>query len=174
MTGKRLLTGLLLAFVIASIGVLLFRVPPRGAEPGSATAAPGAAPASATVFGGAREAVESPRAADRVVAYYFHGRFRCASCREIERLSAKAIREGFPEEIRSGRLAFRAVDVDRPENRHFVEEYRLSSQSLVIVAYRGDRRVRWDTLEKVWTLLGSETEFLSYVRSGISAYLTGA
>lgn len=154
------LTVALLAFVIASVGFLVAKEskrPPAAASPPRGTAV-----------------VERPGPGPVVVAYYFHGRFRCASCREIERLSAKAIREGFPEEIRSGRLAFRAVDVDRPENRHFVEEYRLSSQSLVIVAYRGDRRVRWDTLEKVWTLLGSETEFLSYVRSGISAYLTGA
>jgi len=48
------------------------------------------------------------------------------------------------------------------------------SQSLVIVEYLDGRQVRWKNLEKVWTLLGSEKEFLPYVQEGVSSYLKGA
>jgi hypothetical protein len=160
MNGKKLLTGILLLVVIASLGVLVYK------EFGRGTAA--VLPEPSTRAG------ESPGPETRVVAYYFHGRVRCVSCVKIESLSGKAIRERFPEELRTGRLAFREVNIDDPENRHFIDDYGLSSQSLVVVEYRDGRQVRWRNLEKVWVLLGSEKEFLPYVQEGVSSYLKGA
>lgn len=113
----------------------------------------------------------SPEGNRKVVAYYFHGRVRCVSCVKIESLSGKAIRERFPEELRTGRLAFREVNVEEPGNRHFIDDYRLTSQSLVIVEYRDGRQVRWRNLEKVWTLLNSEREFIPYVQGKVSDFL---
>jgi hypothetical protein len=48
------------------------------------------------------------------------------------------------------------------------------SQSLVVVEYRDGQQVRWRNLEKVWVLLGSEREFLPYVRERVSDFLKGA
>lgn len=157
MSGRKLVTGFLLAFVAASVGVLLYKESRRGpqvaARPsGPAVAAPGPG----------------------IVAYYFHSRVRCASCVKIGSLSGEAIRERFPEELRTGLLAFREVNIDDPENRHFIDDFGLSSQSLVIVEYRDGRRVRWKNLEKVWTLLESEKEFFRYVQEGVSSYLKGS
>ncbi len=45
---------------------------------------------------------------------------------------------------------------------------------LVFVEFRDGRQVRWKNLEKVWTLLGSEKEFLPYVQEGVASYLKGA
>ena len=157
MSGKKLLTGFLLVFVMASVGFLLVKEARRGSQAvsrpsGKAVAAQGVS----------------------VAAYYFHGRVRCVSCVKIGNLSGKAIRERFPEELRTGRLAFREVNIDDPANRHFIDDYGLSSQSLVIVEYRDGRQVRWKNLEKIWTLLDSEKEFLPYVQEGVSSYLKGA
>ncbi|MDD5763013.1 MAG: nitrophenyl compound nitroreductase subunit ArsF family protein [bacterium] len=157
MSGKKLLAGFLLVFVVASVGFLLFKESRRGSQVAARPSGPAVA-------------VSGPG----VVAYYFHGRVRCASCVKIGNLSGKAIRERFPEEIRKGLVAFREVNIDDPENRHFVDDYGLSSQSLVIVEYRDGRQVRWKNLEKVWTLLDSEKEFLPYVQEGVSSYLKGA
>jgi hypothetical protein len=173
MDGKRLVKGFLLVFVVASLGVLLFRERDRRPEAGYATAGSSGASPAVAVPDGAFRPGESPGQGTRVVAYYFHGKFRCASCLRIESLSGKAIREGFPEELRSGRLAFRDVNVEEPGNRRFIDEYRLVSQSLVIVEFRDGRRVRWKTLEKVWTLLGKEKEFFRYVRDSVASYLGG-
>jgi hypothetical protein len=160
MNGKKLLTGILLLVVVASLGVLVYKEFGRG--PAAVLPEP------------STRAGESPGPGTRVVAYYFHGRVRCVSCVKIEKLSGKAILERFPEELRTGRLAFREVNIDEPENRHFIDDFRLSSQSLVIVEYRDGRQVRWMNLEKVWTLLDSEKEFFPYVQDGVSSYLKGA
>jgi hypothetical protein len=156
-SGKKLVTGVLLAFVAASVGFLLVKESRRGVRVAPRPSGPAAA-----VSG------------QGVVAYYFHGRVRCASCVKVGSLSGKAIRDRFPEELRTGLLAFREVNIDEPENRHFIDDYGLSGQSLVIVEYRDGRQLRWKNLEKVWTLLDSEKEFLPYVQEGVSSYLKGA
>lgn len=169
---KAVATFGLLAFVIGSVVFLVAKesrrspaVAASSSEPGGRSQVPGDG------MGGAPAEVAQGR---KVVAYYFHGNFRCVSCVKIETLSRKAVTEGFPEEIRSGRLEFREVNVDEPQNRHFTEDYQLSSQSLVIVDIRAGRQARWQNLEKVWTLLDSEREFISYVRDGVSGFLRNA
>lgn len=173
MKAKSLFTVAMLAFVTIAVGFLVvkeIRTPEGIASPlgrgskadSGSNGAPPIPDASST---------EGNR---KVVAYYFHGRVRCVSCVKIESLSGKAIRERFPEELRTGRLAFREVNVEEPGNRHFIDDYRLTSQSLVIVEYRDGRQVRWKNFEKVWILLGSEKEFLPYVQEGVSSYLKGA
>jgi len=174
MSGKKLVTGILLLLVVASIVVLLYKEFGRGSVAGSSPALLKGASTTAVLPETSTRPGESPGPGTRVVAYYFHGRVRCVSCVKIENLSGKAIRERFPEELRTGLLAFRDVNIDEPENRHFIDDYGLSSQSLVIVEYRDGRQVRWMNLEKVWTLLDSEQEFFPYVQEGVSFYLKGA
>ena len=174
MKGKKLLTGFLLVFVVASIGYLLVMESRRGSLAGSSPSGEAVAASEGSVPVPERRADNLIGPGKRVVAYYFHARVRCASCMKIESLSGKVIRERFPGELRTGLLAFREVNVEEPGNRHFIDDYRLTSQSLVIVEYRDGRQVRWKNLEKVWTLLGSEKAFFPYVQEGVSSYLKGA
>jgi hypothetical protein len=167
---KSLVTVALLVFVVVAVGFLIVKKT-RTSEGIASPLGTGLKADS-----GSKEAplipdASSPEGNRKVVAYYFHGRVRCVSCVKIESLSGKVIRERFPEEFRTGRLAFREVNVEDPGNRHFIDDYRLTSQSLVIVGYRDGRQVRWKNLEKVWTLLNSEREFIPYVQGGVSDFL---
>ena len=127
MNGKKLLTGILLLLVVASIVVLLYKEFGRGSVAGSAPALAKGASTTAVFTETSTRVGESPGPGTRVVAYYFHGRVRCGSCVKIEKLSGRAIRERFPEDLRTGHLAFMEVNIDEPENRHFIDDYRLSS-----------------------------------------------
>ena len=173
MNGKKLLAGFLLLFVIASVGFLLVRESRRGSPVGSSPSGEAVASSERSKQDPESRGENLHGSGKRVVAYYFHVRVRCASCMKIESLSGKVLRDRFPEDLRTGRLAFREVNVDDPANRHFIDDYGLSSQSLVIVEYRDGRQVRWKNLEKVWTLLGAEKEFIPYVQEGVSSYLKG-
>lgn len=173
MKTKSLVTVSLLVFVVVAVGLLVvkeIRTSEGIASPLGPGLKVGTEPKGAPPIPDA----SSPEGNRKVVAYYFHGRVRCVSCVKIEKLSRKAITEGFPKELKNDRLAFREVNVEESGNRHFIDDYRLVSQSLVIVEYRDGRQVRWKNLEKVWTLLGSEKEFLPYVKEGVSSYLRGA
>jgi hypothetical protein len=164
MNGKKLLTGLLLLFVVAGVGFLLFNESGRGPEAGSGPALSLGASTTAVLPEASMRLGESPGPGTRVVAYYFHGRVRCVSCVRIESLSGKAIRERFPGELRSGLLSFgskRRKRQEPPLHRQLPP----NRQSLVIVEFR-DGHSRWKNLEKVWI---ADSERFPYVRKGVSS-----
>ena len=130
---------------------------------------PGAIPTAT----GAR-AKTQPNMPDRtVVAYYFHGNFRCPTCRKIEALSREAVQSGFPEDLRAGRLVWHVINVEEPGNEHFIQDYQLFSKALVLVAKEGSKQTRWKNLQEVWTLVGNKEAFIKYVQAEIRAYLGG-
>jgi hypothetical protein len=104
-------------------------------------------------------------------ATYFHGSFRCATCQQIETLSAKAINNNFANELKTGSLVWGTVNVDEPDNRHFVKDYQLYTRSLIITEIRDEKEVRWKNLEKVWGLVRNEEEFNRYVSSEIRSWM---
>jgi hypothetical protein len=106
-----------------------------------------------------------------VVAYYFHGDFRCRTCLAIERQAHETITADFADELASGRLTWRALNVEQPGNEHFVEDFKLVTRSLVLVSYRDGRVQRFQNLDKVWQLVRDEELFSQYVRESTRAFL---
>ena len=107
-----------------------------------------------------------------VVAYYFHGSFRCRTCLAIERQARETIATGFPDELASGELRWRALNVEEPGNEHFVEDFKLVTRSLVLVSYQDGKVLRFQTLDKVWQLVRDEELFSEYVREATRTFLT--
>jgi len=110
---------------------------------------------------------------DRVVVYYFHAMVRCPSCITIENYTREAIETGFPDALRDGRLQWRVVNVEEPGNSHFIRDYQLYTQSVVVVEMKGGKQTRWKNLEQVWNLLGDKAAFIGYVQKEVGAYLKG-
>ena len=102
---------------------------------------------------------------------YFTTDVRCDSCRRIEALSQRAVLEGFPDEIAAGRVVFRVINTDLPENAHFVDRYAITNKIVVVSHQQGGDEVGWKGLQDVWLHLDEPDEFLPYVREPIRAYL---
>jgi len=113
----------------------------------------------------------SDSVADGVVAMYFHGNARCATCRKIEAYADEAIAQGFVDELESGRLTWRVVNIDESANRHFIEDFQLVTRSVVLVEYRNGKVLRWENLDKVWQLVRSKDKFVSYVEGETREFL---
>ena len=111
------------------------------------------------------------KAAKTLIAYYFHGNFRCDNCRKIEQYSREAIEKYFVEELKTKKLTFTIINTDLSENKHFIEDYQLYTRSLVIAEYKDGKQVRWKNLAKVWVYLNDKDAFYEYVRSEIRDYL---
>lgn len=118
-------------------------------------------------------AEESPAAAvsDGVVAFYFHGNTRCATCKKIEAYADEAIHQGFVQALDTSALTWRVVNIEEPENRHFVEDFQLVTRSVVLAEYRDGNLVRWENLEKVWQLVRDKDGFTSYVQDETREFL---
>ncbi len=166
MKPKSLVRAVLLVFVFCSLAYLAVKesrrwpAPDRAAAQDQQSASSAASPTAAT----------KPQP-NKLVAYYFHTTYRCPTCRRIEAYSKQAIESGFARELADGRIEFRLVNVEIPENRHYVQEYNLFTKSLVLVRIKNGKQVEWTNLERVWELNGDHSAFLRYVQQGIRDYL---
>jgi hypothetical protein len=154
MNPKKVISAVLLAFVVASVAYLVTGY--AGRAPAEAPEAPG----------------EDAKGADaQVVAYYFHGTARCRTCLAIENTARDTLMRELASEFESGAIQWRAVDFEQPENAHFAQEFELTGASLVLVQQAGGRTERWDNLERVWELIGDDAGFNAYVLDEARGYL---
>ncbi len=109
-----------------------------------------------------------------VIAYYFHGNFRCATCRAIEQLSRESIEKNFKSHIKSGKLTFLVINIDKTENEHFIQDYQLVTRSLVITRVKNGKEIEWKNLPGVWKYVRDEQAFDDYVKNEIQSYLQGS
>jgi hypothetical protein len=119
----------------------------------------------------AERAAISEAEGDHVVAYYFHTNRRCMTCRTIEAYTEEALKERFSEELESGKLKFRSLDVSVAENAHFVDDYQLFSQSVVLSYVRNGEEKRWNNLARVWQLVRDKPAFFSYIQEETKAFM---
>ena len=121
--------------------------------------------------GAAEKDVEIPSEREKVIVYYFHGTYRCPSCTKIEKWSYETIKDSFPKALKEDRLLWRPVNVDKPENRHFIKEYSLFTKSLIITEVKGEKQTKWKNLDKVWRLLRDQEKFSAYVIQEVKNYM---
>ena len=107
----------------------------------------------------------------KLIAYYFHRTQRCGTCLNMEAYAEEALREGLADAFESGEVEWRAVNVEEPENEHFVGEYELTSSALVMVLLENGEQKQSKNLERVWELVGDEQGFKDYVRNEALAYM---
>jgi hypothetical protein len=112
--------------------------------------------------------------APEFVVYYFHGTIRCETCLKIEAWTKAAVGEGFAREIKAGNLELRVVNIQEGPGEHFADEFKLSSQAVVVTEWRDGKVVRWQDLEAIWDHLESEAGFADYVKGGVVAFMKPA
>ena len=108
----------------------------------------------------------------RVVATYFHGTARCATCRKLEAYSHEAIMQNFPEELAAGTLEWRTVNYDTEENQHYIDDYQLYTKAVILSRVTDDQEVEWKNLDQIWKLVGDKQEYLQYIQSETAAFMT--
>ncbi len=115
-----------------------------------------------------------PAAAEKgwkLVAYYLHGNFRCATCLSIEAQSKEAVETDFAGEIKDGKVAFATLNYEQPDNAHLGEDYRLTTRSLVLSLRKDGKEVKWKNLPEVWTRVHNPPAFREYVNTEVKAML---
>ena len=106
-----------------------------------------------------------------IAAYYFHGNFRCPTCKKMEQYSREAIEKYFGEQLKNGAVVFQPINIDEPENQHFVQDYQLVTRSLVLVKFENGKQTAWKNLPAIWQNAGNETDFFQYVKKEVESYL---
>jgi len=108
--------------------------------------------------------------ADKIEVYYFHRTQRCYSCLALGQYIKETIEQEFFEEIESGRIDFREINVDLPENKDVAKKFQASGSSLFInVIKNGQDNISQDT--NVWRLLSNKVQFKNYLENKINLFL---
>jgi hypothetical protein len=170
MKAKSILGTWLLAFVAVSGVLLVVKDVRERSQPGTVSEGSMVMAASAPLQAGEGNPAQTKKP-PKVIAYYFHTTFRCITCRTIEAFSREAIEQGFAQALKDGKLDFRAVNVEERENRHFIQDYRLFTRSLILVKMKDGKQAEWKNLSRVWELVRRKDAFLRYVQDEVRAYL---
>ena len=108
------------------------------------------------------------------IVYYFHSAARCAACQRVEDLSRATVETDFAQLRRDDRLRFAAINYEAPGDAHFIKDFDLPGNSLLVAEYRGGRAVRYKLLPEVWALNENRERFAAYVQAEVTAFLAEA
>jgi hypothetical protein len=109
----------------------------------------------------------------KVVVYYFHTTFRCQSCNMIEKFTKEAIEAGFANELKSGIVEMKIINVEEKGNEHFAKDYKLYTKSVIVSDVKDGKEITWKNLDKVWTLLRDQNKFIDYIQTEVKTSLKG-
>jgi hypothetical protein len=110
-------------------------------------------------------------AIQKTIVYYFHMSKRCVNCIFIENNTKETIAREFSEEIKNGSLEMQIINVSDPENRHYIEDYELITQSVVLVEKKGNQEIRKKKLDDIWELVGDVEPFTNYIFNETNSFL---
>jgi hypothetical protein len=102
--------------------------------------------------------------ANKIIAYYFHGNRRCATCLKLEAYSAEALQTGFKKELSDSVLVWRVVNYDKKENEHYIDDYKLYTKALILSRVSEGKEVKWKNLDMIWQLVENKDKFIEYVQ----------
>jgi len=111
------------------------------------------------------------KSASRVIAYYFHGTFRCYTCTDMEKYSREGIETNFKDALASGSLEFKAVNVEDRGNEHFVNDYQLYTKSLILSLVKDGKEIKHKNLDQIWQLARNKEKFIAYVTGEVTELL---
>lgn len=158
---KKIFTITLLAFVAASLAVMVFRDNKCGCcGQNKCTAQP--------------QTTTRPQQAEFVVAYYLIGPKRCDTCRQLEAWTREAVEKNFATELKDGKMEFRIINTDEPQNAHWVKDFDMSFKTVVISQMKAGKVERWERFDDVWKYVKeNQAAYDAYLTDGINEFMKG-
>ncbi|MBA7591609.1 hypothetical protein ES708_33769 [subsurface metagenome] len=176
MKSKKILTIILVLFVVAAAGTAIKKV--IGTNDSTDPVAENSISLKAPQQSGIEDSFSTANSANVLaqpdanvdMVYYFMTTQRCASCMKIDTFTREAVQEHYSEKLDNDTLMMQMVNLDEPENIHFIQDYQLFTKSVVLVRYRDGKQLAWKNLDQVWSLLGDQAAFSSYIVSEIDSF----
>ena len=114
--------------------------------------------------------VQSSKPAEKIQVFLFHATQRCYSCITIGKFAKETVEQKFPEELKSGKIEFREINIDLPENKEIAAKFRATGSSLFInPVVDGKDNIKEDV--QVWRLVSNEQGLISYLSEKLQGFL---
>lgn len=153
MSGKmeranKILTNLLLAFVLVSIGFVFGKHSVKDA-----------AQADALPAGNGRY----------VAVFYLHSTFRCTTCNQIEDMTGELLDSAYGNELASGEIVRGTYNFQK--DTELAAKFDVAASCIVVALFDGGEIAGYRRLDEVWTLVNDQQGFDSFVCGVINEYL---
>lgn len=89
-------------------------------------------------------------AANRIEVIDFYGTHRCVTCKAIEANTRYALATIYPEKLKSGKITFRAVNVDDEANYDLAEAYEATGTALYLNVVKDGKETHVDLTEQAF------------------------
>jgi hypothetical protein len=126
------------------------------------------APASASAY-----TLPDGVAVTKIEVLHFHPTRGCATCTAIGEYANATVSTFFADELASGKVVFRHVNIDLAENRAAVEQYKVTGSSLMFGVYTSDGKFYPEENIKVWYKTDNQQRFMDYLKGVIEKRLAG-
>ncbi len=113
---------------------------------------------------------QNSKPAEKVQVFLFHSTNRCSSCITAGKYALEAIEQNFSEELKSGKIEFREINIDLPENKEIANKFKASGTSLFInPIIDGQDNIQEEV--QAWRLLSDKQGFIDYLSNKIKALI---
>lgn len=109
----------------------------------------------------------------KLEVFHFHPTRGCATCTAIGKYANATISTYFADELASGKIVFRHINIDLEENRALVELYKVTGSSLMFGVYTSAGTFSSEENIKVWYRTDNQQRFMDYLKSVIEKRLAG-
>jgi len=92
----------------------------------------------------------------------------------MEQYIKEGIEKDFKDALASGKLEFKAVNVEERGNEHVINDYQLYTKALILSLVKDGKEVRSKHLTRVWEYVRNKQRFFDYVTSETTALLEEA
>lgn len=111
-----------------------------------------------------------PSGSEKIEVFVFHATQRCISCINIGKYTKAVVEEKFPQDLKSGKITFKEVNIDLPENFNMAKDYGVSGSALYINAIK-DNKDNHEEDTTVWRLVTNEAQMKSYFEAKLRKLL---
>lgn len=104
--------------------------------------------------------------AEKVQVFVFHSTSRCYSCVTMGEYAKATVEESFQNEIKTGKVEFREINVDLPENKEIARKFEATGSSIFINAIiEGQDNIKEEA--QLWRMLSDKNKFSQYLTEKI-------
>ncbi len=107
----------------------------------------------------------------KTIIYYFHSSIRCETCNKLEDFTKNAVMKYFSKEIDGAIIELKIINIDDKENEHFIKDYDLYMQAVILSKIVDDKEIMNKNLDKIWDLVENKEKYYLYIEKEIKEFM---
>jgi len=113
----------------------------------------------------------APLLDNRLEVFHFHATRQCTSCINVGKYAEETLKTYFQSDLDSGRIVYKSINVELPENQEVVSKYGATGSSLLIGIYNSSGFFKEED-SAVWYKTLDENAYLEYFKGVIESKLS--